>query len=112
MSFGKQDILLPLKCCSAGRKGLEKFWNFAGSLLVSLSNFCNRNLKVEGFGGLLTCVFLSYFSAGLLLWYCCLFLVLQMLPQDKTVNQHPLHVRALLHPGDHHLLCHDVYNSS
>lgn len=46
--------------------------------------------------------------AGLLLRLCRLLPVLRLLPQDPTVPEHALHVRALLHPRRPALLRHDV----
>lgn len=48
--------------------------------------------------------------AGLLLRLCRLLAVLRLLPQDPTVPEHALHVRAVLHPRRAALLRHDVEN--
>lgn len=47
-------------------------------------------------------------SAGLLLWHSGLFAMLRLLPQDKAVHWHTLHVRTVLHAGHRHLRRHDV----
>lgn len=46
--------------------------------------------------------------AGLLLRLSGLLVLLQLLPQDQTVDWDPSHVRPLLPAGHHHLRHHDV----
>lgn len=79
VTFDKQDSLLPLKCCSAGRRGLRKFWSFTGSLPASLSDFCNRAKGNDG----MTCVFCLTFQLACCCGTAACFLCCKCCPKIK-----------------------------